>query len=125
VAPFFRGFKNSPVYSISFAENNLFSAVIQDSVISVNAKDLGGIGMMTMQVMDSEGTTFQQRLSIAVTGDKLGIPSVWNEDDIEVVGREFFTLDGKKVNHLESQEVYIMKVYDAKGQTHTMKIIKD
>ncbi len=125
VAPFFRGFKNSPVYSISFAENNLFSAVIQDSVISVNAKDLGGIGMMTMQVMDSEGTTFQQRLSIAVTGDKLGIPSVWNEDDIEVIGREFFTLDGKKVNHLESQEVYIMKVYDAKGQTHTMKIIKD
>ena len=55
----------------------------------------------------------------------LGTEGKYCEDDIEVVGREFFTLDGKKVNHLESQEVYIMKVYDAKGQTHTMKIIKD
>ena len=124
VAPFFRGFKKSPQDSIS-SDSPLFSATIQDSIITVKATELGGIGIVTMQVTDSEGTTFQQRLSVAVAGEATGVLPVWKEEDIDVVKREFYTLYGKKVTHLMPQEVYVMKILDAKGETHTMKVIKD
>jgi hypothetical protein len=126
-APYFRGFKNSPVYSIS-TESNLFTASISDSIITVTAKENGGIGIITMKVTDSEGTSFEQRLSIAITGETTGIPSVWNEDNIDVAKREFFTLDGKKIKRLQSMqphEIYLMKITDTKGKVHTMKIIKN
>ncbi|MBO4315749.1 MAG: hypothetical protein J5867_07300 [Prevotella sp.] len=124
VAPFFRGFTKSPVYSIT-SESLLFTAAISDSTITVNANEQGGIGIITMKVTDSEGATFEQRLSIAVTGDVTAIPSVWNEDQFEVARREFFTLDGKQVNKMKSQEVYLMKITDTKGEVHTVKIIKN
>lgn len=124
VAPFFRGFKKSPQYSIS-SDSPLFSATLQDSIITLNAKAPGGIGIVTMQVTDSEGTTYQQRLSVAITGEHTGVIPVWKEEDIDVVKREFFTLDGKKVTHLKPQEVYVMKILNAKGETYTMKVIKE
>ncbi|MBO4821151.1 MAG: T9SS C-terminal target domain-containing protein [Prevotella sp.] len=124
VAPSFRGFKKSPQYSISSA-SPLFSAIMQDSIITISAKELGGIGIVTMQVTDNEGTTFLQRLSVAVTGEQTGVIPVWKEEDIDVVKREYFTLDGKKVTHLKPQEVYVMKTVDTDGETHTMKVVKD
>ena len=94
----------------------------------MTAKENGGIGIITMKVTDNEGTSFEQRLSIAVTGETTGIPSVWNEEDIDVAKREFFTLDGKKIKQLQSMqphEIYLMKITDTKGKVHTMKIIKN
>ena len=124
VAPFFRGFKKSPSYSIE-TESKLFTATIQDSIVTVNAKAEGGIGLITLRVTDSEGTSFSQRLSIAVTGENTGIAPTWSEEDMEVVSREFYTLDGKKVKHFTPQEVYLMKVTDKNGKIHTMKVVKN
>ena len=130
VAPYFRGFfgfngkKSTPEFSIS-SESPLFSAAIADSIITVNAGNGGGIGIVTMKVKDSEGTEFEQRLSVAVTGDPTAIQPIWSEEGINVVRREFFTLDGKKVNHMQSHEVYLMKVTDSEGCVHAVKIIKN
>ena len=44
---------------------------------------------------------------------------------MEVVSREFYTLDGKKVKHFSPQEVYLMKVTDKNGKIHTMKVVKN
>ena len=42
-----------------------------------------------------------------------------------MVKREFFTLDGKRVEKMQSHEVYLMKVTDTTGQVHAVKIIKN
>ena len=78
-----------------------------------------------MHVTDSEGSTFEQRLGIAVTGEATAILPIWNEADIEVVKREFFTLDGQQVTQLHPHEVYLMKITEKSGKIHSMKIIKD
>ena len=130
VAPYFRGFfgfngkKSTPEFSISTA-SPLFSAAIADSTITINAGNGGGIGIVTMKVKDSEGTEFEQRLSVAVTGDPTAIQPIWSEEDINVVRREFFTLDGKKVDQMQSHEVYLMKVTDSEGCVHAVKVIKN
>lgn len=124
-APWFRGFKNSsPEYSIA-TDSDLFTASVSGSTITVNTKGHGGIGIVTMKVKDSAGTTHEKRLSVAVTGETTGIDSVWNEDNIDVAKREFFTLDGKQVNTMKQHEVYVMKITDTKGKVHSVKIIKN
>jgi hypothetical protein len=124
ITSYFRGFTQSPIYSIS-AESTLFTASLSGSTITVTANELGGIGTILMQVTDSEGTTFDQRLGVAVTGETLGIHPEWNENDIEVAKREFFTLDGQRVSQMRSQEVYLMKITEVSGKTHTMKVMKE
>ena len=49
-----------------------------------------------MKVTDSEATTYEKRLNVAVSGEVTGIENVWSEADIDVAKREFFTLDGKQ-----------------------------
>ncbi len=105
-APWFKGFTKSPVYTVS-SESNLFTAAVSGSVISINAGNASGIGVITMKVTDSEGTTHEKRLSVAVTGDASGIQVPWSEADIDVAKREFFTLDGMQVSVLKQHEVYI------------------
>lgn len=124
-APWFRGFKNSsPEYSIA-TDSDLFTASVSGSTITVNTKGHGGIGIVTMKVKDSAGTTHEKRLSVAVTGETTGIDSVWDEKNINVAKREFFTLDGKQVNTMKQHEVYVMKITDTKGKVHSVKIIKN
>lgn len=124
-APWFRGFKNSsPEYSIA-TDSDLFTASVSGSTITVNTKGHGGIGIVTMKVKDSAGTTHEKRLSVAVTGETTGIDSVWDEKNINVAKREFFTLDGKQVNTMKSHEVYVMKITDTDGKVHSVKIIKN
>ena len=130
MAPYFQGFfgfngnKQVPDFSID-TSSPLFDASQTDGIITVNANTQGGIGIITMTVSDSEGATFSQRLSIAVTGEISAITKIWDEKDINVVKREFFTLDGKQVRTLIPHEVYMMKITDDKGQVHTVKIIKN
>ena len=131
VKPFFAGFygqndnydKGTPTYSVA-AESSLFTPSITGSVVSVQAKENGGVGIVNVTVNDNE-TTWTQKFYVAVTGEPTGIPSVWSEDNIEVAKREFFTTDGKQVSQMLSHGVYIMKVTDTKGHIHTMKIIKN
>ena len=130
VAPYFRGFfgfngkRTMPTFSIA-ADSPLFTASIADSTITVNTGNGGGIGIVTMKVKDSEGTEFEQRLSVAVTGDPTAIQPVWSEEDIKVVKREFFTLDGKKADAMQQHGVYLMKLTDVDGKVYSMKVIKN
>ena len=78
-----------------------------------------------MKVTDSEGTTYEKRLSVAVSGEVTGIENVWSEADIDVVKREFFTLDGKQVTTMKQHELYIMKITDTNGNVHSVKVIKN
>lgn len=53
-----------------------------------------------------------------------GSPSV-DFSNVEVAKREFYTLDGKKVESMRSHETYVMRITDTKGNIHSVKIIKD
>lgn len=130
MAPFFRGFygQNGNAQTPSFTvttDSPLFSVVVAGDVASVKTNTDGGIGTATMTVTDSEGTSFSQRFSVAVTGEVTAIQQMWDENDIEVAKREFFTLDGKQVTRLQPHEVYLMKITDTNGKVHSVKIIKD
>ena len=128
LAPHFRGFygTNGHAQTPSFTVNSdspLFAASVSGDVLTVKAQAGGGIGTATVTVTDSEGTTFSQRLSVAVTGDVTAIQRVWSEDDIEVAKREFFTLDGKPVSRLMPRGVYMMRLTDTSSKVHNVKII--
>ena len=128
--PYFRGFygfngeTSEPVYSIT-SNSPLFVATVSDSIITVQAKEEGGIGMITVKVTDTDGASFEQQVGIAITGETTGIHTVWNEDQIEVAKREFFTLDGKKVDKFDAHNVYVMKITDTTGKVYSMKVIKN
>jgi hypothetical protein len=125
VAPYFRGFTNSPTYTIAYESNGLFEAAIADSTLAVAAKWKGGVTNLMMKVTDAEGDSFEQRLNIAVTGDPSAIPHVFDERQINVAKREFFTVDGRPVEKFQSQETYVMRLTDVDGKIYTMKVIKN
>ena len=116
----------TPTYMVDELDNGTFQPFINGSTLTI--RDLGKRGgyvqPFNVTVNDGE-TTFTQRFGVAVTGNATAIHSVWQEDDIDVIRREFFTTDGKAVNRLQSHGVYVMKVTDSKGNVHTMKIIKN
>lgn len=125
VAPEFVGFTKSPVYSIACEDTGLFDASIAEGIVTVKAKSRGGIGLITMKVTDAEGSTYEQRLSVAVTGDPSAIHQVFDERNLDIVNREFFTTDGKPVSRMESHEVYIMRLTEANGTVHSMKVLAE
>ncbi len=123
VAPHFRGFTNQPVFTVQ-ADPTLCTATLADSVLTVEAGKQGGITSLTLTVTDAEGSTFSQLLNIAVTGNPTAITEVFNEQTLDIAKKEFFTLDGKPVKHLESQETYLMQITEQSGKIHTVKILK-
>ncbi|MBR5350234.1 MAG: hypothetical protein IK124_03245, partial [Prevotella sp.] len=128
--PYFAGFYGqngksvTPTYTVDWLENH-FNASIEGETLKVKASETGCVGYCEVTVNDGE-TTFTQRFGVAVTADATtAIQPVWSEENMQVVKREFFTLDGKKASSLRSHEVYVMKVTDAEGKTHSVKIIKN
>lgn len=121
VAPWFKGFTNSPVYSF-VSESPLFEAEIQGSLLTVHAK-ASGIGIVKMKVIDAEGSTFEQRLSVAVTGQSAALPVFFDERGLDIVNREFFTIDGKRIDRLQPHDVYLMKLTDADGHQFVFKVL--
>ena len=114
----------TPSYSVDYQENH-FSPSIDGSILTVKSFDIPCTGYCIVTVNDGE-TTFSQRFGVAVTGEaSQAIHPVWSEEGIDVVKREFFTLDGKRVEKMQSHEVYLMKVTDTTGQVHAVKIIKN
>ena len=115
----------TPSYTADELDNGTFQPYFEGSIMTV--KDLGSgrgyVQPFNVYVNDGE-TAYSQRFGIVVTGEaQTAISHVWNEDGINVVKREFFTLDGKKVENLQSHEVYMMKVTDSEGQVHAVKVI--
>jgi len=130
VEPFFKGFygQNGNSVTPTFTIDNtsdLFDASVSGSVITATAKTNAGIGVVNVTVTDSEGSTFTQRVSIAVTGEATGIREISDSQNYTVVKREFFTTDGKKVSKMQTGGVYLMKATDTEGNIHTTKVIKN
>ena len=76
--------------------------------------------------IDDGETTYTQPFGVVVTGDALAaIQPVWSEDGIRVVKREFFTLDGRRVDEMQPHQTYLMKVTDADGNVRSVKILKN
>ena len=125
VAPFFRGFTNAPSYTIAYDFNGCFDAAIAESNLTVMAKQKGGVGYLVMQVTDADGDSFEQRLGIAVTGDPSAMPQVFDERQLNIVNREFFTIDGKPAQKMQHGETYVMRLTDAQGKIYTIKVIKN
>ena len=127
--PYFAGFYGqngkdvTPTYTVEAADNSLFTATLDQSVLTVTASKQGGVGYVSVTVNDGE-TTFTQRFGMAITGEPTAIqkPTV-DFDQIEAVKREFFTPDGHQVSALKSHGVYVMKVTDKQGTVLTAKVI--
>ena len=133
VKPFFTGFYGqngksvTPTYKLADgAANDIFAPNKDGSVLKVKTvkADAGGIFRINVTVDDGQ-TTFTQPIGLAITGNPTAIHTVWSEADIDVAKREFFTLDGKQVGQMEPRGVYLMKITDKQGRTHTMKVIKN
>ena len=82
------------------------------------------MGIVNVTVDDGE-TTWTQKFYVAVTGDPTAINPVWTEEGLDIVKREFFTLDGKLVTNMKSHETYLMRLTCTDGKTHTVKILKN
>ena len=128
--PYFIGFYGqngksvTPTYRVDYLEN-AFSPAIDGSVLTVKSFDTPCTGYCEVEVNDGE-TTFTQRFGVAVIGDaSMAIKPAWSEDGIEVVKREFFTLDGKRTEQMLSGQTYLMKVTDSEGNVHAVKILKN
>ena len=126
VRPWFRGFQKSPVYTVK-SDSPLFETSIENGQVTVRAGSVTGVAPITVTVTDAEGSTFSQRLSVAIASQ---LPTAVEQPavdfaNMEAVSREFFTLDGKKARTLQSQETYIMKVTDTAGRVHAVKVIMD
>lgn len=113
----------TPTYSVN-TESNLLTPSVTGSIVTVQAKENGGVGIVNVTVNDNE-TTWTQQFYVAVTGEPTAIHSVWSEDHLEVAKREFFTIDGKQVSQMQQHGVYVMKVTDTAGKVYTMKVIKN
>ena len=78
---------------------------------------------MAFTVSDGE-TTFSQLFGVAITA--AATPTAINLQAAEpkaIVGREFFTLDGKKIDTMQSHETYVMRTTDKQGNVRSVKII--
>ena len=128
--PYFAGFYGqngnavTPTYSLEILPNGIYSADIEGSLLKVKATkpDAKGVFDFNVTVSDSE-TTFTQRFGLAITDVSTAISAVSTDDDAEVVRREFFTLDGRRVNQVKPYVTYVMQVTDAQGNTRSVKVI--
>ena len=126
VQPYFRGFEKEPVYSATSKDGASIALQSDGSILTVNAGSKTGIHLVTLAVQDADGTTFSQRLSVAVTNSETAIRQPdFDWDGANILRREFFTLDGRQVGTLQSHETYIMRVTFHDGSTHSVKIIKN
>lgn len=113
----------TPTFKVA-TESPLFTPSVNGSVVSIQAKENGGVGIVNVTVDDGE-TTWTQKFYVAVTGDPTAINPVWTEEGLDIVKREFFTLDGKQVTNMKSHETYLMRLTCTDGKIHTVKILKN
>lgn len=130
--PYFAGFFGqngksvTPTFSLDTdMATGLYAPSIDGTTLTVKATkpDTECIGSFNVTVNDGE-TTFTQRFGVVITGgEQTAIRPAWSENGLNVVKREFFTLDGRQVSTLQSHEVYLMKVTDSEGRVHSVKIL--
>ena len=122
-APWFRGFTNQPQFTVEYDGSEMISPSVADSIITVRSSEGEGIHAMTMRVTDAEGSTWQQRLTVVVTGDASAIRQVQEDNGADIVRREFYTVDGRVASEFTPHETYIMRTVDSQGGVRSMKVL--
>ena len=122
-APWFRGFTNQPQFTVEYDGSEMISPSVADSIITVRSLAGEGIHAMTMRVTDAEGSTWQQRLTVVVTGDASAIRQVQEDNGADIVRREFYTVDGRVASEFTPHETYIMRTVDSQGGVRSMKVL--
>lgn len=137
LSQYFRGFTSGPVFSVINNDDNANFSVY-DSTLTVKVPTTAkGVVRAMMKVTDSEGSTYERPLYVAITEASItGITSVSKNCQLKTF--EAYTLDGKKiasgnaeghnVNNLPLAKigngVFIIKTTDANGNVSTCKIVK-
>ena len=115
----------TPTYQVS-ASHSAYSVKVEGDELKISSAGANSEGIYQFDVtVNDGGTSFTQHFGVAITGQATGIQDVYDEDSLEIVKREFFTLDGRQTSELRSQEVYVMRVTDKNGTVHSTKIIKN
>lgn len=123
LAQYFRGYTKSPIYSVM--DNSDVKTTVTDSTLTIKAGTTTLLSILSVSVTDADGATLTLPVNVAVSGTSTAINTLYDENKIDVVSREFYTLDGRKVSHLRSCETYIMNVIDRQGNKHSVKILAD
>ena len=118
----------TPTFSLDDDKaTGIYAPSISGTTLTVSATkpDTESIGVFNVTCTDGT-TTFTQRFGVAIAGgaETTAIAAAPQSARAEVVGREFFTVDGKRVGELQPMEVYLMKETHADGTTRTVKIVK-
>lgn len=137
LSQYFRGFTSGPVFSV-IGNDDKASFSVSDSILTVKVPATAkGIVSAKMKVTDSEGSTYERPLYVAITEASItGITSVSKNCQLKTF--EAYTLDGKKiasgnaeghnVNNLPLAKigngVFIIKTTDSNGNVSTCKIVK-
>ncbi len=134
IAVLFKGYTSKPQYTI-VEKNGSVAASIEGSKLMLNASQQG-LTSIVIKVTDSEGSTYQRRVNVSVTGpDALPQPLV--EDQMQVRHFTVYSLHGEELIDSEAHGesvyslpingldhgVYIVKTLDEKANSHSFKII--
>ncbi len=137
IAPYFRGFTASPVYSVVSDDDNA-QFTVADSMLTITTPvSAKGIVSARLKVTDSEGSTYERPLYVAITeADITSVGTVSHAARLKSF--EVYTIDGKRVaqgsaygrsldnlplSHL-GQGVFILRTVDTEGVVSTCKIVK-
>ena len=115
----------TPTFTCDTQTDNGVSVDFNGTTMTVSSSGFTSPFVHSYGITVNDGeTTFIQRFGVVVTGEaQSAIHPVWSEDNMTIVKREFFTIDGRQVSTLQSHEVYLMKVTDSEGSVHTVKIL--
>ncbi len=117
----------TPTFSCNTQLYNGTGVGFEGTNMVVTTSDFTSPFVFSYQITVDDGeTTFTQPIGVVVTGDaSQAVRPVWNEEDMTVVKREFFTLDGRQVSRMQSGGTYVMKVTCADGSVRSVKVVKN
>lgn len=92
----FNGQTTTPTYNVSIDQPALADVSVDGDIVTIQAKTTGGIAIVNVKVTDQEGSTFEQQLGVAVTGDATAIETLTPSYPTDMAPR--YNLAGQRVN---------------------------
>lgn len=92
----FNGQTTTPTYNVSIDQPALADVSVDGDIVTIQAKTTGGIAIVNVKVTDQEGSTFEQQLGVAVTGDATAIETLTPSYPTDMASR--YNLAGQRVN---------------------------
>lgn len=134
VADLFKGYTNSPVYTINACSDDL-QASVDGATITIKPSKDNVIGELTIKVTDGDGDSYERRVCVgvntAVVSSIKGIATTAELKSFEVYGINGGLIKSGDCSNLGSLDmndltsgVYLMKTTDTNGKVRSYKIIK-